>query len=287
MKKVGIVGLGFVGDAIRQSYTLMNKLYKLETYDINESLNPTCFSLNELVNKCEMIYVCVPTPMNKKGKCDTSIVERVISDISKITSDKIIIIKSTVTPGTTERLQEKFRNNHILFCPEFLTEAKYVHDYMNQELMIIGVPDLNIDIFMKVRDEQIASIESVKTVYMMNPTAAELHKYIANTFLAMKVSFANEMANLTSTLNVDWKVLQSSISKDSRLGKSHWGVPGPDGHFGFGGTCFPKDVSAILHFAKELGVQMPVLEAVWNRNITIDRTEHDWEQLKGRAVTEE
>lgn len=281
--KVGIIGLGFVGDAIRQAYTIKQQLHRLETFDINNDRNPTCNSLEELLNKVDFVYICVPTPMNSVGKCDTSIVESLVSSIDKISTNKIIIIKSTVAPGTTENFQNLYLNNRLVFCPEFLTEANYIKDYMNQDLMVIGCND--IDTFNAVSTEQVSVIESVKNVHFTTPTIAELHKYTANVFLATKVSFANEMASICEQVGIDWNLLVDSIKQDSRLGTTHWKVPGPDGHRGFGGTCFPKDISALITFAEELGVNTPVLNAVWNRNCTIDRPEKDWEFLKGRAVS--
>lgn len=280
--KIGIVGLGYVGGAILNSYVKKN--IKVNTYDIAKE--SSCGSLNELVDKSDIIYVAVPTPMSIQGNCDISIVESVITQISTEHSNKIIVIKSTVPPGTTETLQNRYRTNTILFSPEFLTEANYTNDYLHQEMMLIGKPTLASQIIAHhVLSEQIDVVESVKHPQVVDATIAELHKYIANSFLAVKVSFANEMATLATNLGIDWVQMQKLIINDSRLGTGHWKVPGPDGHTGFGGTCFPKDISAIRYLANTLDVPTPVLDSAWNRNITIDRPEKDWEQLKGRAIS--
>ena len=115
---------------------------------------------------------------------------------------------------------------------------------------------------------------------------AEMVKYFANTFLATKVSFANEMKIICEKLEIDYdKVVEYAIY-DNRLGKSHWAVPGPDGKPGFGGSCFPKDINALINKAKELGVETDVLNSVWKTNLKV-RPERDWEQLKGRAISKD
>ena len=136
MKKIGVVGQGYVGTAVS---TVFDKYYNVETYDINGKCS--CDSISDLVNKSDIIFVCVPTPMKKDGSCDTSIVESVIEDINvwcQYVSDKIVAIKSTVPPGTTNRLNKKFSNGTVIFNPEFLTEANFIEDFKNQNRIIIG-----------------------------------------------------------------------------------------------------------------------------------------------------
>jgi len=114
---------------------------------------------------------------------------------------------------------------------------------------------------------------------------AEFVKYFTNTFLATKVAFANEMKKICDELQIDYdKVVEYSIY-DKRLGNSHWAVPGPDGKNGFGGSCFPKDINALIHLFRQLNLKSNILEASWKTNLEV-RPEKDWENLKGRAVTE-
>jgi UDP-glucose 6-dehydrogenase len=116
-----------------------------------------------------------------------------------------------------------------------------------------------------------------------NALTAELVKYVGNCFLATKVSFANEIYQICSKLGVDYGGVINAAMLDKRLGKSHWKVPGPDGHFGFGLTCFPKDINALIALAESLGVDPKVMKAAWAKNLEV-RPEKDWEQMKGRAV---
>jgi UDPglucose 6-dehydrogenase len=293
MKKpsIGIVGLGYVGSAVLNAYHRKAIPSGVYIYDIDSSKTHwntvRCSSLNELAAQAELIYVAVPTPMMLSGECDTSIVESVIDQLSQHTSSRVLIIKSTVPPGTTERLQAKYPNHHIFFSPEFLTEANYLNDYLNQDILILGAPERTPVLLSNgVLEEQARVLEFVKKRIVVSSTTAEMFKYMANVFLATKVTFANEMFDVANTVGANWDDLQLLLTSDSRLGKTHWKVPGPDGHRGFGGSCFPKDLSALIEVANTHGVIIPLINAVQARNVLIDRPERDWEQLKGRAVVE-
>ena len=123
-----------------------------------------------------------------------------------------------------------------------------------------------------------------KHYILTNIITAELVKYMANTFLAVKVSVVNEFYKLSEQLDVDWdKALEGFVS-DPRIGNSHSQVPGHDGKLGFGGTCFPKDINAMIQFGTELDINMNTLKGAWKTNLEV-RPEQDWKQLKGRAVS--
>jgi UDPglucose 6-dehydrogenase len=107
---------------------------------------------------------------------------------------------------------------------------------------------------------------------------------MSNNFLALKISFMNEYYNLVKNIGGDWKSITEGFVSDPRIGNSHTQVPGHDGKRGFGGTCFPKDINAIIEFSKQNGIEMPTLEAAWETNLKV-RPEQDWKLLKGRAVS--
>ena len=276
--KIGIVGQGYVGTAVK---TVFEKHYKCNTFDIKQECN--CDTLQELVTKSEVIFVCVPTPMNKDGSCDITIVQSVIYSISFHTEDrKTIIIKSTVSPGTTEKLNEEYPQFDIVFNPEFLTEANFIEDFKNQSRIIIGGVRPATTELRQVYSVVFPETKIVKT----GSKTAEMVKYLTNTFLATKVSFANEMFQICDELGIDYdKVVEYSIY-DERLGKSHWAVPGPDGHYGFGGSCFPKDINALIKVAKKLDIEPNVMIGAWSTNLDV-RPEQDWKELKGRAVVDD
>lgn len=282
---VGIIGCGFVGSSIRTGLCEKNKV---ETYDkYNKDLS-TVENLEELVSKSNILFVCLPTPMKQDGSCDISIVEEAVFEIDYYTKNldkKIVVIKSTVPPGTTKTLQEKTSASiDVVFNPEFLTEANHIEDFKNQKRIVLGGDNCN------------ESLEKIKTMYMRQfpevpyvmcgSLEAEITKYFCNCYLATKVSFANEMRQLCDSLNADYNRIVEASVYDTRIGKSHFSVPGPDGKRGFGGSCFPKDINAIISVMEQNNVDAKVLRAVWDKNLEV-RPEKDWEKLKGRAVVDD
>jgi len=278
--RIGIVGQGYVGTAVK---TVFTSHYDVETYDIKEDCS--CISISDLVNKVDVVFVCVPTPMNRDGSCNIDIVESVVAEINTAAvddSDCIVVIKSTIPPGTTARLNRKFRNITVIFNPEFLTEANFIDDFKNQNRIIIGGTRPATTKLRQIYSLVFPNVPIIKT----GSKTAEMVKYFTNTFLATKVSFANEMNLICDKLGIDYdKVVEYSIY-DERLGKSHWAVPGPDGHYGFGGSCFPKDINALIKVAEKMDIPPNILSAAWDTN-TLVRPEQDWKELKGRAVVNE
>jgi len=275
---IGIIGQGFVGNAV---YNKFKNYYNVLTFDLDKTI---CNSSFEKINKdCKYIFVCLPTPMNTDGSCYTGIVEDLLTKLDKrskeISQSKIVVVKSTIPPGTTKKWNDKFDNLSVVFNPEFLTEANAVKDYENQNRIILGGPknetlQLN-SIFSKV----FPNAKIINT----NSTDAEMVKYTTNSFLAMKVSFANEIYQICKKVNADYdKVIESTI-QDDRLGTSHWKVPGPDGDFGYGGHCFPKDINALISVAINNNISPKMLIATNEKNKEV-RSNKDWENMKGRAV---
>ena len=166
-----------------------------------------------------------------------------------------------------------------MFNPEFLTEANAVSDFENQTRIILGGPRTSTTKLKTVFSKQVACSDIIKT----DSTYAEMVKYVTNSFLATKVSFANEMYQICNGLEVDYDKVIEYATYDERLGKSHWSVPGPDGDFGYGGHCFPKDVKALISIAKDLDVTPLMLSATDFKNNNV-RKNRDWENMKGRAV---
>ena len=276
MNTIGIIGQGFVGTAIREG---LKEKFQVETYD--KFKDSTCSSIEELMSKTRMFFVCLPTPMRRDGSCDLSIIKDTIIEADKHSDNHIAIIKSTVTPGTTQELNEHADNLSVVFSPEFLTEANYIDDFKNQNRIIIGGPRPASTEVNNMFKKAFPNVLTIKT----GSTIAEMVKYFTNTFLATKVSFANEMKKICANIHVDYdKVLEYALY-DERVGKTHLSVPGPDGNQGFGGSCFPKDINALIHFARALGFEPVVLSSVWKKNLEV-RPERDWEKLKGRAVSE-
>tara|TARA_Y100001936_G_C16049651_1_gene656982 strand:+ start:291 stop:1136 length:846 start_codon:yes stop_codon:yes gene_type:complete len=274
---IGIIGMGYVGSALKAGFSSQ---YSIETYDLNSALS-SCQSVDELVSKSKIIFLCLPTPMKKSGACDLSIIEGVLNHLNQIInkdSDKIIVIKSTIVPGSTDRFNNEFDNLNIIFNPEFLTEANFIEDFKNQKRIILG-GSKNFTVQLK---EIYTKIFPKAKIIETQSKQAEMVKYFANTFLATKVSFANEMKIICDKFGIDYNEIVEYAIYDDRLGNSHWSVPGPDGKLGFGGSCFPKDINALISVCSDL--DLDVLKAVWGANLKV-RPERDWEELKGRAIS--
>ena len=279
MYKIGIIGQGYVGTAVRE---IMSNYYEIQTFDIDEKKSDTG-SISELVTNNDIIFVCVPTPMKKDGSCDTSIVEDVVEKINFVgKDDTLVVIKSTIPPGTTKKLNKKYNYLSVVFNPEFLTEANFIEDFKNQDRIIIGGPRPATSIMKMIYSKAFPNAHIIKT----GSITAEMVKYTTNTFLATKVSFANEIKMVCDKLNIDYDKVVEYAVHDERLGKSHWAVPGPDGKLGFGGSCFPKDLNALIKLSEDFGMYLTTLNGVWHTNLRV-RPEEDWKKLKGRAVTEE
>ena len=275
--KIGIIGQGFVGNAVYQKF---KNYFDILTYDIDET---KCNSDFHYIKKgCDTIFLCLPTPMYEDGTCNTSIVEIMLSQINGYGPNKSydIVIKSTIPPGTTEEWNERFEKLNIVFNPEFLTEANAVSDYENQNRIILGGPRPATTRLKRIFTKVFPKAHIIKT----GSRHAEMVKYVTNTFLATKVSFANEMYQICQALDIDYDKVIEYAQHDDRLGTSHWAVPGPDGDFGYGGHCFPKDVKALISLANKYSLDPKILNAVDSKNNDV-RNDRDWEKMKGRAIT--
>ena len=269
--KVGVIGNGFVGEAISFAFSSVSKLY---VYDIDPLK-----SIHELetVHNSDFVFVCVPTPMFEDGSQDLSYVESVFK---KATNKPIYIIKSTILPGTTNQLSKKYSGSKIIFSPEFLTERTAKLDMLTQSRIILGG---DIDLCQQVKilfDKRFKS----KNIIQTDSKTAELIKYMNNTFFATKVSMMNEFKLLCDKIGANWEDALKGFSSDGRVGDSHLNVPGHDGKLGYGGTCFPKDVNAILSFSKKYGIELNTIIGGWKTNQKV-RPEKDWEKKEGRSVS--
>ncbi len=281
--KIGIIGRGFVGSAVQFGFSPnVGCDAEVRVYDVDST--KSTHSLEETVNQSDFIFLSVPTPSNPDGSMNIDILDKALSDINNINnrSGNIILIRSTITPGTTALLAKKYTKLNIVFNPEFLTERSAKFDFINQSRFIIGGRKRNTNKVTQLFRWRFGdSIPCIET----NFETAEMIKYMNNCFFATKVSFMNEMRLVADRCGVDWNMAVEGFVRDGRVGHTHLNVPGPDGKWGFGGSCFPKDVRAMIDFGRQLGLDMETLVGVWNTNLEV-RPERDWEQLKGRSVVE-
>lgn len=244
--RIGIVGSnGHVGSA-------MKKLFK----------NAVCYDINvgtkEEINTCDSVFVCVPTPANNDGSCNTEIVESVISWLNV----PLIILRSTVPVGFTDEMREKYKKE-IVFQPEYYGET-VDHPFANLEsrqwLTFGGSPagiHLAIKTYQTVHNSNIS-------VYQGDARSIELAKYMENAFLATKVIFCNEMKDIAGALGANYDIAREAWLADPRIGRSHTWVY--EENRGFGGSCLPKDISSIAFQSAIAGIDCTLIKAVIHKN---------------------
>ncbi|MCT4627486.1 UDP-glucose/GDP-mannose dehydrogenase family protein [Halodesulfovibrio sp.] len=227
-------------------------------------------SLQEGIDKCDVVFITVGTPSSDDGSCDLCYVEQVARQIgAAMTSPKIIVDKSTVPVGTadfvTSLVQEELdkRGESIDFTvvsnPEFLKEGDAVNDFMKPDRVIVGTEDKNAAAALSELYAPFA--RSREKLIVMGVRSAEMTKYAANCMLATKISFINEVANICERVGADVRDVRTGIGSDSRIGYEFI-YPG----VGYGGSCFPKDVKALIHTAHQYEYTPELLEAVENVN---------------------
>ena len=281
MANVGIIGQGFVGGAIREGFKNTHTLHIYDKFNLEHNTT----DLAGVVANAPVIFVCVPTPMDAEtGQASVAIVEEVIAEIDDLAADvgtnPTVVIKSTVPPGTTERINATTSYTEVTFNPEFLTEANAVEDFKNQNRIIIGVcEDYSGSDVISVFREVFPNIE----MPVVDSKSAEMCKYTINNYLSVKVSFANEIYDICEANDIEYNEVKDLVMLDNRLGTSHWMVPGPDGDRGFGGHCFPKDLNAMIYIAEKSGVDASVIKSAWETNERV-RSDRDWEAQEGRAI---
>ena len=277
----GIIGNGFLGKA---TSILSSNGVQYKIFDTNPELCiPKHCTINYL-SDCVCIFVCVPTPMNLNGSCNTDIVETVIQSIRNEIPNNTppIIVRSTVPVGFCD-----FQGVH--FMPEFLTEANWRNDFIQTKEWIIGLSSKH-DILkhhLTTIFNEAAKCGTIKssTIRWMTTSEAEAVKYFRNCFLATKISFCNEFKQFCDHNDVDYNNVIEGVIIDERIGKSHTSVPGPDGLSGYSGHCLVKDINSLRVQMRECGCNPIICDASITRNELIDRTNKDWysDKYKGRV----
>ena len=282
---IGIIGKGFVGSAVMNGFsanTGSNAIIRV--YDKNPARSQN--SLEEVVINSDVIFISVPTPSNLDGSMNIDYLEDSLNNINIISKregvDNIVLVRSTIVPGTSAMLQKKYSDLKIVFNPEFLTQRSAHFDFLNQSRVVLGGDKKYTSRVAELYEWRFGNtIPIIETDFQ----TAELIKYMNNCFFATKVSFLNEMRLISDKVDADWDSAIEGFVRDGRIGHSHLQVPGPDGKFGFGGSCFPKDVQALIDFSNSLDLDLSTLKGAWQTNLRV-RPEKDWEELKGRAIVD-
>lgn len=253
LPKIGFIGLGFVGEAVREHYAGHIRIC------IDNDVSKGYVGTYQEIMDAEGIFVCVPSPQKADGSCNTDILETVLNNLKDYTG--VIISKVTATPDVYEQLGRRYPN--LVHVPEFLTAANAVLDYEKENWAIIGG---NVLAYQHEAERIIRNTKPQANIVHCSIGEASLVKYTVNSFLATKVVFMNELAAIAEHNGYDWNKIRRMVAMDHRIGITHTQVPGPDGHYGFGGMCFPKDTSALLHYANTIDIHLNVLKEAVKKN---------------------
>jgi UDPglucose 6-dehydrogenase len=222
--------------------------------------------LEEAVRSSEVLFIAVGTPENEDGSADLKHVLEVARGIGQaMNGPKILVNKSTVPVGTAARVREVVSSvtKHafaVVSNPEFLKEGTAVDDFLKPDRVVIGTDDPKVEAVMRKLYEPF--VRTGKPILVMDPASAELTKYAANAMLASRISFMNEIANYCDRVGADVRQVRLGMGTDSRIGSSFL-FPG----VGYGGSCFPKDVKALIRMGEAAGVPLPVVEATERTNV--------------------
>jgi UDPglucose 6-dehydrogenase len=291
--KIGIVGVGFVGGSTARVLHPHHQVYLYDKYQTpkwctekgNEWANPpinSSQSLETLAKESEVVFISVPTPMQPSGAIDYTNIHSSVNQLLDYTKgagrnpqDLLVVIRSTAVSGTTDKLAEQYPFR-FAFNPEFLREKHALEDMKNTDRVVLGANDQR-------------SLEQAAAVYkpvfpnarfiLTNTKTAEMIKYMANGMLTGQVALANEFYQICKAVGIDYDSVKQAVLLDPRIGRN-LDVPGPDGDLGFGGKCFPKDLNALIHLARERMYRPHLLEEVWRLNEKV-RTDLDWLNIDG------
>ena len=215
----------------------------------------TATSVQDLIEESQIVFLCLPTPV-LDGGYDLSHIEDCVKAIAGFVENQIVVLRSTVLPGTTRKLSSLIPSNKLACNPEFLRQASALEDFLNPYRIVIGVKsDDTKNALMRLYENFGAPI--IATDW----ESAELSKLISNAYLAAKISFFNESWLLSGVLGIDPTTVEKIVSSDGRIGSY-----GTRGGLPFDGKCLPKDVLALQGFGKELGVELEILEAALRTN---------------------
>ena len=262
--RLGIIGCGFVGGAVNKGFDV-----DVEKFIVDPKVEGS-ISLEELINECPSItFVCLPTPRQETHQdVDVSIVMDMLDHLDRLKYKGIVVLKSTITPYYLTKFKKMY-DLKIVYNPEFLRESNAHYDFINPSMQVLGGKWKECEVVEKayVRHSSVKIVPTFKTDLI----TASFLKYTINSWLATKVAFFNELHELfeASGSNSTWEHFTEMLEKDNRIGSTHMQVPGPDGKFGFGGTCFPKDTDALLYYAKltnKGGNPLSVLKAAVDAN---------------------
>lgn len=270
MANLGIIGYGFVGSAQAVAFARTTNNFMVSDPKLGASSAP----LVEMCGQCEAIFICVPTPITRsEDAIDGTVLRQVVAELADIVKDRVernlhlpvFILKSTMPPDYVQWIQNQLRR--VVYVPEFLREKHAQYDVTHPNMLIIGSDDRKLARRVEKLhlEDSYMVLDGIRIVHVGLKEAAMI-KYGINSFLASKVIWMNQFAALVNKMGLRWDDVMRGMAADPRVGTSHMEVPGHDGKHGYGGTCFPKDVAAVLAMGAAHGVGLSVLAMVDDEN---------------------
>lgn len=271
MYKISLIGFGFINRALAHGFGHHVEMKIYDKYDNHYD------ALEETVNFSDFIFIGVPTPMSDEGHQDLSNMDDAIQSVVDVANtSKIIIIRSTVIPGTTRKYAEKYQDHTFVFIPEFLTERRANLEFINATRTILGGEKFAINLVEGLYRTRFSHMSIFKTTW----EGAEISKYMANCFYAVKVAFMNEMYDVADEFGLKYDDLKGMLLASGWVNPMHTDVPGHDGDRGYGGKCYPKDMQAFIKWSEKNKLHTDMCKAAEKVNARV-RSNKDWLDIKG------
>ena len=275
--KIGIIGDGFVGTAIRESLLLHDFIYNqnLYIYDKYKKKDYMCNKITDMLN-CDILFLCLPTQYdNNKETYDLSSLDEVLEIINNNEYTGYCLIKSTVLPNTILNYSKRYSNLHIIHNPEFLSVKTAINDFHNQKHIVLGINNKNIVLGINNKNK-VLGIENIditkvtdfyKKYYsdaeitIIDSIESELMKVASNSFYAIKIQFMTELYLLSNKIGCNYDTVKNTMIKNGWINPMHTEVPGHDGNISYGGLCFPKDTKALQKYMEKENIPNLVLKS--------------------------
>lgn len=257
--KIGIIGLGVVGTANKVGFDKLGHSTFVHDLKLGTTIH------NVLSTDC--VFLCVPTPSRENGECNTDIVESVLADLSFKEYRGVVVIRSTVIPGFTDRMIDRFKKLRICFSPEFVRERCAEYDFINdQRLLVVGT--MSLDDYLIVKK---AHGNYPRNCTRMKPSEAEILKYYLNLYASMRVTFANVFYEVCGKLGADYQLVKDAYLLTGRAGGDMY-LDVNEELRGYGGVCLPKDTKAFDKLIKQLGLDLQLFETIEKDNKKFKKT---------------
>lgn len=249
--KIVIVGYGFVGKAVFNAFKDKHEVVIVDPQYTTSEIKDH--------HDADGVIICLPTPTTEDGICDVNIISNVMDEIPIFLP---VLIKSTVTPGIVNGFKELYPTHSIVYSPEFLRANSANEDFLNQRYVVLGGEDPELfwhELFN-------STLPNCKMIFTCTEEEACMIKYSANSFLALKTSFFNQIYDVCEQTGMNFDTVRQVLVQDTRIGTSHTMVPGPDGERGWGGACFPKDTSAFIRWTQTIGAPATLVKSAVEYN---------------------